>query len=463
MKAHGSGRENIPSVRIDVSEAGVRSRTADHYCHIGRDLIINLERLSRYCLVDLQPIEDDLLLVAGAVAFADRVVSRRSSIAWRRNLRVAVPVHDPDKWQERMLYRKLISTLDYVTGDNWEFSFKRRQSQTNVKPQARLAIPNEFSLVMPFSDGLDSFAVARLINAEHPTTPLILVTTGNHKNRALDRSNSELNRMLYRVAIPFTLSARRRNARHREASYRSRAFVFGVVAGIAAHQLGANRIYVAESGQGSLGPWLAPVGNEAPDVRMHPSFTARLSSFLNCTLGSSISHVHPQLWQTKGETLKKLNNLGLADEWWLTSSCARDQRYVFLENRKIQCGVCAGCLLRRQSLLAADLSSDCDQYLWSDLHVPKLGDALTVRHTTQNDEHQAMCAVLEMQKFGDIASDPNRVQIAAEELAPFVNQDVNVVIGNLERLIAAHSSEWTMFRSSVGPHSFINQWLDILK
>lgn len=463
MKKQVLGQDLIPCATIDVCEVGVRARGADHICRIGRDLIINLERLSRYCLVDLQPIEDDLLLVAGAVAFADRVVSRRSSIAWRRNLHVAVPVHDPDKWQERTLYRKLISTLDYVTGDNWEFSFKRRQNRTNVKPQARLAIPNEASLVMPFSDGLDSFAVARLINSEHPTTPLILVTTGNHKNRALDRSNSELNRMLYRVAIPFTLSARRRNVRLREASYRSRAFAFGVVAGIAAHQLGADQIYVAESGQGSLGPWLAPVGNEAPDVRMHPSFTARLSSFLNCTLGGSISHVHPQLWQTKGETLKKLKELGLADEWWLTSSCARDQRYVSLENRKIQCGVCAGCLLRRQSLLAADLSSDCDRYLWRDLHVPKLGEALTTRHTTQNDEHQAMCAALEMQKFGDSASDPNRIQIAAEELAPFVNQDVNVVVGQLERLIAAHAVEWKMFRSSIGPHSFINQWLDILR
>ncbi|MGD0469985.1 MAG: hypothetical protein ABSA54_16525 [Terriglobales bacterium] len=463
MKTQGSWRGLIPSVTIDVSEAGVRARTADHICRIGRDLIINLERLSRYCLVDLQPIEDDLLLVAGAVAFADRVVARRSSIAWRRNLHVTIPVHDPDQWSERTLYRKLISTLDYVTGDNWEFSFKRRQNRTNVKPQARLAMPNEASLVMPFSDGLDSFAVARLINAEHPNTPLILVTTGNQKNRALDLSNSELGRMLYRVAIPFTLSSRHRNVRFREASYRSRAFVYGVVAGIAAHQLGANQIYVAESGQGSLGPWLTPVGNEAPDVRMHPSFTTRLSSFLNHIFGGSLSHAHPRLWKTKGETLRKLKNLGLADQWWLTSSCARDQRYVFLDNKKIQCGVCAGCLLRRQSLLAAELSSDSDRYLWSDLRAPKLSEALTSRDTTQNDEHQALCAALEMQQFGEISHDSKKISIAAEELSPYVNQNANAVIVQLQRLIAAHAAEWQVFRSSMGSQSFINQWLDILK
>jgi len=463
MKRQRSGQDLIPSATIDICEAGVRAHNADHICRIGRDLMINIERLSRYCLVDLQPLEDDLLLVAGAVAFADRVVARRSSIAWSRNLHVAIPVHEPDRWKERSLYRNLISTLDYVTGDNWEFSFKRRQHRTEIKPQARLAMPNEASLVMPFSDGLDSFAVARLINAEHPNTPLILVTTGNHKNRALDLSNSELNRLLYRVAIPFTLSCRHRNVRFRESSYRSRAFVFGIVAGIAAHQLGANQIHVAESGQGSLGPWLTPVGNEAPDVRMHPSFTSRLSSFLNHIFGTSLSHVHPRLWQTKGETLRELKRLGLADQWWLTSSCARDQRYVSLDNRKIQCGVCAGCLLRRQSLLAAELRNDSDRYLWSDLHASQLREAVTSRDTTQNDEHQALCAALEMQQFGQIASDSSKISIAAEELSPFLNQDANAVAGQLKRLIAAHAAEWQMFRSSIGPQSFINQWLDILK
>ena len=228
---------------------------------------------------------------------------------------------------------------------------------------------------MPYSDGLDSFAVSRLIAAQHPNVPLILVTTGKHKNRAVDQSNAGLGSMMNRVAIPLKLSSKYGTVRFRESSYRSRAFVFGVIAGIAAHHVSATSIYVAESGQGSLGPWLTPVGNEAPDVRMHPSFTARLSSLLNHVFGGTLSHIHPQLWQTKGETLKMLTELGLADGWWLTSSCARDQRYVFQNNKRIQCGVCAGCLLRRQSLLAANLSSEFDRYLWDDLQARSLGQA----------------------------------------------------------------------------------------
>jgi hypothetical protein len=53
--------------------------------------------------------------------------------------------------------------------------------------------------------------------------------------------------------------------------------------------------------------------------------------------------------------------------------------------------------------------------------------------------------------------------MAAEELAPFVDQDSDAVEANLTRLIAAHASEWQMFRSMLGSQSFINQWLDVLK
>ena len=85
------------------------------------------------------------------------------------------------------------------------------------------------------------------------------------------------------------------------------------------------------------------------------------------------------------------------------------------------------------------------------------------RITTSNDERQALCAAHEMQGFGNILSEAGRIQTAAEELSPFVNYDSNAVESHLTRLIAAHASEWQMFRSMLGSQSFINQWLDVLK
>ena len=381
----------VPRAQIDVIESGERGRRCDYACRVGQEISIFPDVLGRYCMRDLDPLVDDLVLVAAATAFADRVVARKPSIAWRRSLEVSVPVNCPERWQDPTVYRKLICALDLVTGDTWAFTFKHRRSPTQVRPQAQLELKDDVCTnVMSYSEGLDSFAVARLTIARSPGVPLVLVTTGNHRNRELDKSNSSLNSLMYRVAVPFRLPTKRSKYRHREASYRSRAFVFGAMAGIAAFLLNSRTIYVAESGQGSLGPWLTPIGNEAPDVRMHPLFTKAMSAFLSSLFGISVTHQHPQLWSTKGQTLKELLDKRLEDGWWLTSSCARDQRHVSMDERRIQCGVCAGCLLRRQSLYAAGFNSKLESYLWQDLSASTLEAACIARATKANDVRQSV-------------------------------------------------------------------------
>lgn len=91
----------IPSASFDVCEPGSRPQSGSRACRIGRDLRIDLDKLSRFCLVELDPIEDDLLLLAGAVAFADKSLARRPSVAWRRNLHLVVPVSDPTVGEHR--------------------------------------------------------------------------------------------------------------------------------------------------------------------------------------------------------------------------------------------------------------------------------------------------------------------------------------------------------------------------
>ena len=143
MRPEPQQENHVPLAHVDVYEPDLRPRRVDYTCKIGRDLIIDPERLGRYCLTDLDPVVDDLVLIAGAVAFTDRAVARRPSIAWRRDLHVSIPVHEPDRWNDSALYRQLTCTLDYVTGDNWTFSFKHRHHKTPVKPQAPLRMPNQ--------------------------------------------------------------------------------------------------------------------------------------------------------------------------------------------------------------------------------------------------------------------------------------------------------------------------------
>jgi 7-cyano-7-deazaguanine synthase in queuosine biosynthesis len=448
----------IPAARIVVCHKPALIGQPGIRCVIGRDLVIKPEALGRYCLKSLEPRIYDLVLIAGAVAFADRAVPRRTSICWRRELEVVIPTSEPEFWKQARLTKSLTDTLELLTGDVWCFHFTPTKRRPQVAPQAPLALGGGSAVVIPFSDGLDSFAAALLASARVPNLTLIRVTTG-------ERQDTRNGKQQYRVSIPF--SPRDHHIRLRETSYRSRGFVFGVMAGVAAHLLEAERIIVPESGQGALGPWLNPVGSEAPDVRMHPFFTANLSRFLRIVFDQHILHEHPQLWKTKGETLRELKDLGLDKGWWGTKSCPR-ARKVCMNNKRVQCGVCASCLLRRQSLLAAGLDEGEDKYFWANLSAPSLRQAAdaSARNTGPNDERQAKCGLYDLNALGNLLatdSGNERISDASAELAIHEGTPREIVAGNLRRLLVAHREEWRTLIAAQKSESFPNKWLEILQ
>jgi 7-cyano-7-deazaguanine synthase in queuosine biosynthesis len=448
---------HAPTARIVLGYNSTPTRRSEIRCTIGRDLIVRPEALGQYCMKPLDPRIYDLVLTAGAVAFADRVVPRRIGICWRRELEVVVPTSEPDFWRQAIAIRGLTETLELLTGDVWNFHFTRTNRKPKVDPQARFALRGGSAVVIPFSDGLDSFAAARLMSARAPNVTLIRVTTGASKKTP--------GKQQYRVSIPF--SPRGNHVRLRETSYRSRGFVFGVMAGIAANLLEADRVIVPESGQGSLGPWLNPVGNEAPDVRMHPFFTARLSGFLKTVFDRRIEYEHPHLWKTKGETLRELKDIGRENDWWTTKSCPRGRK-VCMNGKRIQCGVCASCLLRRQSLLAAALDEGQDEYFWTNLSAPNMRLAANpnARATVSNDERQAKCGVYDLNALGNIPgtdSGDQRIRDAAAELADHESAQKDDVARKLRRLLLAHREEWRTFVTTQKSESFLNNWLEILQ
>jgi hypothetical protein len=455
MIRNAYGSFQVPAARIVLGSNSSPAKPSEIRCTLGRDLVIKLEVLGRYCVKQLNPRIYDLVLITGAVAFADRVVQRNPRICWRRELEVVVPTSDPDFWKQSTLVRKLTETLQLLTGDVWAFHFSRTRKKANVAAQETLPFEGCSSVVIPFSEGLDSFAVARLMSARAPNIGLIKVTTGGPEARR--------DQMHHRVSVPFAV--RGNHIRLRESSYRSRGFVFGVMAGIAAHLLGADRIVVPESGQGALGPWLQPVGNEAPDVRSHPFFTASLSRFLQTVFGRYIEHEHPQMWKTKGETLSELKANGISEDWWTTKSCPRGRK-VCMNNKRVHCGVCASCLLRRQSLFAAGLDEGEEAYLWAKLSAPSLYEATSpgARDTVANDEHHAMCGVYDLATLGKLLRDGDeRISHASAELAAHQGANEDETAANLRRLVRAHQEEWDAFVAAQKSESFLNKWQEIFK
>jgi hypothetical protein len=453
--------------RVEVLDGPTRRPPGTRTCMLGRDLVIRPKVLSNFCVEVLSPRVEDLTVLAGAVAFADKAVTRRPSQGWGRDLEVVVPVHEPDFWRQPNVGEALVGALDLVTGDCWSFEFSGRAARRKGEGvQAPLRFGSgPAPIVLPYSGGLDSLAARGLLSAREPGTDLLAVKVGRRGGGGESPRGGHGAGRWQLVSVPFRLSDLHVGRCFREPSYRARSFVFGTVAGIAAHLAGAQRIVVPESGQGALGPSLIPVGNEAPYVGTHPRFTRKLATFLRVVLGTTLRFEHPRLWSTKGETLHKSSALGGAEGWARTVSCARNERNLRLGRGAVHCGVCAACLLRRQSLLAAGLDERRDSYLWPDLAAPTLAEAAVpgARATTQDDEEHAACGALSMTHLADLAGEgagSRTVAEAAAELADLQGLEVPEAEMRLRRLIRAHHDEWQTFIARLGPGSFLAGWTE---
>ena len=454
------------SAHITVLERLTRTGAGVIPCVINHHVHIDPAALSSFCFRDLTPRVDDLVLIAASVAFADRTVHRHIAQRWARDLSLSVPVLEPDFWKQGAVSQALSELLEFLTGDLWTLEFRHRRRMTSVTVQPPLELKlSAPPVVMPFSDGLDSLAGARLVSADEPDATLLLVTAGRRHDVDKVWRQRHLNAQRYRLVLPFRFPSNDSGHKFREDSFRSRAFMYGVMSGIAAHLSGGGRVIFAESGQGSLGPWLTPVGNEALDVRMHPIYTQRLAAVLELILGTPLTYEHPNLWNTKGETLTTLSDRGLADDWFETRSCPRDARHMSRGGVLVQCGVCAGCLLRRQSLRAAGLDERHERYpyFWSNLTAASLASASTyrTRPTRLNDERQAVCGFLSLAQLADLAQQRGKASSLAtplQELADALGEDVSIIEKRLHQLLATHREEWTQFVEHQGPNSFLHRW-----
>ncbi|WP_374319151.1 hypothetical protein [Pseudoxanthomonas kaohsiungensis] len=451
-----------PYARVVGQESPRRSPQDAIPCVIGRDLQLNPDVLGRYCFKEISARVEDLIIIAGVIAFADRAVARKLSISWLRHIDVTIPVLEPDFWRQPHITDELRNLLNLLTGDAWSLHFSIKSARLEVHGPRPLSLSsNEQPIVMPYSDGMDSFAMSRLLANENPDVPLLMVTAGSRLDADKERRENRLDGRRVRLAVPFQIS-QQRGVRLREPSYRTRALIYGVMGAVAAQLSGASRIMVSESGQGALGPWLVPVGNEALDIRMHPAYTSQLAHFLNMVLGIQIAYEHPRLWSTKGQTLRELADRGLAEDWHETRSCARDARHMSYLGTRLQCGVCAACLLRRMSIHSAGLDESLDDYMWKHLDAGGLDDAVIdpTRVATKGDRGHAVCGALAMAQLAELA-DPSQsayVHAKAQELARIGGESVDLTQVRLAGLIRQHADEWNEFVERQGDSSYLAQF-----
>jgi len=449
---------SLPSITVHVVETGVTARQQAVRCAIGDNVEFSTESLESYFFARWEPVAYDALLVAAAVEFADRT-KRRPSLGWLREIELRIPVHDPDLWNSKAVMEALRTLLDFLTGDRWHLEFYKRRRPEKQPRQGLLGIDASVDAVIPFSNGLASRAVAALMG-QTMGKQLVRIRLGAklQESEALARSREAFTSVPYRVQSG--------SQEFVEKTARSRGFKFALISGLAAYLANATRVIVPESGQGALGPSLVTVGQSYEDYRSHPLFTTRMERFLSAVLGLTPRYEFPQLWETKGQTLKKfVTECEQGPAWALTRSCWQQNRHVSVDQKRRQCGICAACMLRRMSVHAAGLVEPKEAYIWENLSALdfKAGAAssLDPNKVTSAMREYAIAGVLHLDHLAGLPqseANAGMLNLSAFQLSDVLGMPEVEAKRNLDRLLEQHSNEWRDFIRSLGKDSFVADW-----
>jgi hypothetical protein len=304
----------------------------------------------------------DLLVLAALVTAADTRISRgsESQDTWTREIQVIVPVSDPARWHA--IGPLLQRTLNFLSGDIWEFQFRSRPATfaTVIPARAADAPVIRFDSLSLFSGGLDSLigAIDLLANG---STPLLIshagegATSGAQKNCLEGLKESYPNQAFdqFRVWMNFP-EGTVRNVES-EKSTRARSFLFfalGVLAGSGLDRRFTLR--VPENGLIALNVPLDTTRLGALSTRTtHPFYMARWNDII-AALGIDGEVKNPYWDQTKGEMVRRCaNQTLLKDLSGKSLSCASPTKGRWQGLPTQHCGYCLPCLIRRASLATA--------------------------------------------------------------------------------------------------------------
>lgn len=459
MSAPNQERERSISC-VEVGEPHHKTTEGFDRCEIGGHVRFQPQALSSYFFSNGEPLLYDALLVAAACEYCDRTV-RRPVRTWSRSLTLRIPVHDVQHWNSPSVAKALHEAINFLTGDTWDVRFYRREAPVEEPSQPFIPLEHPAEAVLPFSEGMDSRAVAGLMSKTMPHG-LVRVRLGS---RIINGHNPDPQRCRF-AAVPFKVHAGTR--RFVESSVRSRGFKFSLISGLAAYLAKAGRVIVTESGQGAIGPSLITVGQAYGDYRNNPRFTILMERFIKALLGHSISYEFPRLWHTKAETLRQYYDECEEGprEWQSTSSCWMGNRQASVDHKRRQCGICAACLLRRMSVHAASLEEDRSTYIWEDLSSPEFEHGASSHFDpakiTKSKRDYAIAGALHLDHLATITrSAMNTITLKRYifNLSRATNLDENIVSENLMGLLSRHEVEWRSFLASLGKRSFIHAWI----
>jgi len=304
------------------------------------------------------PTEDgiDILTLAGLVYLADTRISRsfHSQDSWTREIAIEIPVYSFEKWTP--LGGLVTRMLNFLTGDRWIISLRKRDEELSEKPEGETP-PPEFDAVTLFSGGMDSLIETINHLENHNKIALISHAGDAHTKNAqskllahfqgkypdLDLLYLDLWMVFEKNLIP---------GGGNENTTRSRSFLF-IAFGIFAMSgmKGVSTLEVPENGLIALNVPLEELRIGSHSTRTtHPFYLDSWNQVLN-GLGIDLSVRNPYWYMTKGEMADEcLNKEFLLQVIQDSISCSSPQKARWSGAAPQHCGYCVPCIIRRAAM-----------------------------------------------------------------------------------------------------------------
>lgn len=303
----------------------------------------------------------DLLEIATYVYCADQAITRggdgveRFGADWRRRLFFRIPVRELDLWSSKEAQSALLSTLRFLSEDDYEIEFTKLKDGPSVQQYLFTGDnsgPQKVEEVALFSGGLDSLGGAikeAVVDKRH----VALVT--HQPSRKLVRRYGKLTSTLRErsaaapMFVPVTVN--KKKILGREYTQRSRSFLYMALGATVAQMLGLARIRFYENGIISLNfPPTAQVVGARATRTTHPRVINGYAEILSLVANRRFEVENPFMWMTKAEVVSQIVEAGCADLIGFSTSCTHTWD---MTNLHPHCGACSQCIDRRFAVLAA--------------------------------------------------------------------------------------------------------------
>lgn len=303
----------------------------------------------------------DLLIVAAHVHAADTRISRieQSQDSWTREIRLVVPVSDPNRWQAVVV--TLTRLLGFLTGDRWSIGFRSRPERFgSITTPRNTLVPITFDTLSLFSGGLDSL-IGAIDLLENGRIPLLISHAGESassdaQNKLFAKLRNHYTAIPFdRLRLPMVFENGLVEGVGSENSTRGRSFLFFALGVFAGTGFDSNFVLrVPENGLIALNVPLDPLRLGSNSTRTtHPFYMARWNELLS-ELSVDGRIENPYWDKTKGEMVSSCANGTLLHSCVDNSlSCSSPAKSRWQGHGIEHCGYCLPCLIRRAALDAA--------------------------------------------------------------------------------------------------------------